>query len=205
LLSTTKASSKPFLFVAASPKDVEAPTNALRHSYTTMWVQYPDITSTLEPLGIPPRKGDDLRRYGTPYTIPAIRLGPLSCIMDSDAIAAALESSIPSPSLQLDHPIRATVQQLVFKVQRPVQCDIIPLLARNVIDIPSQEFFYSNREKDFGMPLDEVLEKMGGEKCYEKAREPLEEVAALLKKEEGPFFLGQEPVSLVLLGCVRCC
>jgi len=45
------------------------------------------------------------------------------------------------------------------------------------------------------MSLNDVLEKMGGEKCYEKAREPLNEVAALLKKEEGSFFLGKEPVS----------
>jgi len=118
--------------------------------------------------------------------------------MDSDKIASALESSIPQPSLQLDHPIRSQVQQLVYKVQRPVQCDIIPHLARNVIDNPSQEYFYEDRGKDFGMPLDEVLEKMGGEKCYRKAREPLEEVAALLKKEGGPFFLGKEPVSVTL-------
>lgn len=122
--------------------------------------------------------------------------------MDSDKIAAALESSIPSPSLQLDHPIRSQVQQLVFRVQRPVQCDIIPLLARNVIDTPSQEYFYSDRGRDFGMPLDEVLEKMGGEKCYEKAREPLKEVAALLKKEGGPFFLGKEPVSVSSFACL---
>lgn len=160
-----------------------------------MWLQYPEIISTLEPLGISPHKGDDLKRYGTPYTIPVVRLGPLSTVMDSDAIASALESSIPKPSLQLDHPIRATVQQLVFKVQKAIQGDIIPLIAKNVIDTPSQEYFNSNKGKDFGMPLDEVLEEMGGEKCYEKATAPLEEVAALLKKEEGPFFLGKEPVS----------
>jgi glutathione S-transferase len=54
----------------------------------------------------------------------------------------------------------------------------------------SAEYFHETRSKRFGMPLDE-LEKSdkGGETAWANLSEQLAEVAKLLKKESGPFFL----------------
>ena len=54
----------------------------------------------------------------------------------------------------------------------------------------SAEYFRETRSKRFGMPLDE-LEKSekGGETAWKNLSEPLGEIAGLLKKSSGPFFL----------------
>ena len=54
----------------------------------------------------------------------------------------------------------------------------------------SAEYFSETRAKRFGMPLDE-LEKSekGGEAAWTNLHEPLEEIAKLLREENGPFFL----------------
>lgn len=54
----------------------------------------------------------------------------------------------------------------------------------------SAEYFQETRAKRFGMPLDEFEKcEHGGETAWANFSEPMKEVAQLLKKESGPFFL----------------
>jgi hypothetical protein len=41
------------------------------------------------------------------------------------------------------------------------------------------------------MPLSELMAKQGGENCWEDLKQPAKDIANLLKKNEGPFFLGK--------------
>jgi len=111
--------------------------------------------------------------------------------MESGKIAAALEAAHPSPSLRLDHPIVAEVQTLLSKCIAPLGPEIFPLARDNVISEPSFDYWVRARTADFG-DLDTLRAEKGGQQSWDNARPRLEEMAALLKKEGGPFFLGKE-------------
>lgn len=113
--------------------------------------------------------------------------------MDSTKIASALEAAHPSPSLQLEHPIVAEVQGLVYKALKPLVPEVLPLIPKHVLSQGSVEYWVTTREKDFGQNLDTMRAEKGGQQCFDRAQAGLEETAALLKKEGGPFFLGKEP------------
>lgn len=55
----------------------------------------------------------------------------------------------------------------------------------------SAEYFYETREKLFGAPLQEVERERATEECWEKAKAPAKEFGDLLRKNGGPFFLGE--------------
>jgi len=114
--------------------------------------------------------------------------------MESSAIASALEEAYPTPSLQLAHPIREQVQKLVYKVLRPLVPELLPLYPKHVLGEGSIEYWVRTRTADFG-DLDTLHREKGGEQLWEEAKVGLDEVAALLRQEEGggPFFLGKKP------------
>lgn len=169
--------------------------NYKRLDYKTEWVDFVDIPSTLSPLPLSPREGENQKRHGgLAYTVPALRMESGNYMMDSDAICRALEDAYPSPSLRMDDPVVSKVQDGVFKVIKALMPAIMPQIGFNVVTDKSRPYFFENREKRFGKSLKQVLEEDGGEKCWKVAEEGLREVAALLKEgSEGPFFLGKEP------------
>ena len=107
--------------------------------------------------------------------------------MDSWPIAHELEKRYPSPSL-----VTVEIRDLISKILTPV---ILQFLSYVPDHLPerSQEYFYRTRKEAFGKPMSEVHEEAlanadeGWKQCYE----PLKEAADLLKKHDGPFFLGQ--------------
>jgi glutathione S-transferase len=71
---------------------------------------------------------------------------------------------------------------------------IVPHLIPKVVHIlnkPSQDFFYETREKMFGKPLQQVEADGATEECWERAVAPAKEAGDLLRKNGGPFFLGE--------------
>lgn len=67
---------------------------------------------------------------------------------------------------------------------------VMPLIPRNVLNPPSAEYFRETRAQRFGMSLDELESKEGGEKAWSNAKEPLDNLAKILRETEGPYFLG---------------
>ncbi|KAI7166584.1 hypothetical protein KC352_g25784, partial [Hortaea werneckii] len=70
-------------------------------NYRTEWIEYPDIAPKFKALGIPPNPKDVNPNFE--YSIPAMRISGGDYIMDSLAIAKALEQLKPQPSLHLDN------------------------------------------------------------------------------------------------------
>ena len=180
-----------------------------------MWTEYPEIAPTFRNVyvrslltayswstslgllttttnsGVPPNK------EGTPYTIPVLRFprSPTSeprWVMESRAIAAALEQEFPSPPLHLDAAILPKVEALVSKISPALAPIFVPRVARDILNPRSISYFVRTRKEKFGMPLDE-LEKSekGGEAAWKNAGPHLSELAVLLKENDGPFFLGE--------------
>ena len=69
----------------------------------------------------------------------------------------------------------------------------MPLIPRRLLRESSIELFNAARAARFGMPLDELEARRGGEAAWEAAKAGLDELEALVwehKVDEGPFVLG---------------
>ena len=154
--------------------------------YKTEFIEYPDIAPTLKSFGLPPNEN-----CNTPYTIPTIRDANGKYTMDSRKIVAELEKQYPEPSLHLDSPQLAKVDELVMKTIAPLRAVIMPLVPRNILREPSAEYFERKGEERFGMPLAQVEKEQGGNKGWEGAIPYLKETGDMLRAEGGPFLLGK--------------
>lgn len=111
--------------------------------------------------------------------------------MDSRKIADELEKRHPTPSLHLDNPIIQQVVDVLPKIFEPLRPHLIPKVPRVLLNKSSADYFVLTREERLGMPLSQVEAEKANEQCWEAANQPAKEMADLLKKNGGPYFLGQ--------------
>jgi glutathione S-transferase len=126
----------------------------------------------------------------TDYTSPAIRFADGTYMMDSWLIAHELEKQYPSPSLHLDDPIVVRIRDHIVKLAEPLSPQLHPKIPRRILNKESAEYFNRTREVRFGMPLEQLEREKATEQNWVDVKGPAEEVAELLKKNGGPFFLG---------------
>lgn len=157
--------------------------------YKTEWVAYPDLEPYFKSLGLPPND-PKAPGYFTDYSSPAIKYSDGSLGMDSWPIAHELEKQYPEPSLHLDDPIVVQIRDHIFKLLTPVVPHLIPKVGRIQTE-KSRPYFYETRKKAFGMSLDDLEKQNATEKCWEDAKAPAKEAGDLLRKNNGPFFLGE--------------
>lgn len=150
----------------------------------------PDLI-LIQDSGLPPIP-KDAPGYFTDYSIPAIRYEDGSYQMDSWPIAHELEKRYPSPSLHLDDPVTIKVRDQIAPILGPIFMQFLPVVP-TLLPERSQEYFYRTREAAFGKPLPDVYKEAmaNAEEGWKKAEGPLKETADLLKKHDGPFFLGE--------------
>jgi hypothetical protein len=164
--------------------------NYKKIDYTTEWVEYPDLAPKFKALGIPPNP-KDAPGYFADYTSPAIKHANSTYQMDSWPIAFELEKQHPSPSLHLDDPIVEKIRDHIPKLMGPLRPLLIPQVPVVLLNKPSADYFFETREKMFGKPLDQVEKDANAEECWEEAKAPAKEAGDLLRKNGGPYFLGQ--------------
>ncbi|KAF1841199.1 uncharacterized protein K460DRAFT_322182 [Cucurbitaria berberidis CBS 394.84] len=157
--------------------------------YKTEWIEYPNLAPTLKSFGLPPND-KDAPGYFTDYSSPAIRYADGTFGMDSWPIAHQLEKHYPSPSLYLDDPVVVQIRDHVFKLMGPLVPHLIPKVPL-ILSETSATYFYETREKAFGAPLQEIERTKATEQCWEDAKAPAKEAGDLLRKNDGPFFLGE--------------
>ncbi|EKG14574.1 Glutathione S-transferase [Macrophomina phaseolina MS6] len=152
--------------------------------YKTEWLEYPDVAPTLRATGLPPNKADGTAAY----TIPTVRFPDGTYVMDSWEIAKEIEKRYPQNSLRLDsEPIPA-----LAGVFAPLAGVLLPLVPRHVLTEKSQPYFNETRKERFGMSLDDYEKEKGGDQAWEAAKEPIAELATVLKKNDGPYILGDQ-------------
>jgi len=179
--------------------------NYKKLDYKTEWLEYPDVEPTLKnqsvpsslihhlshPLNTIPRSVPP-RTEGFAYTIPTVRLVSGTYINDSRAIATALETAHPSPSLLLDSPMLPRMEAALGAVMAHLAAELLPGVPGALLNPPSEEYFQRTRAQRFGMPLAQLKADKGGEGAWKAAEEPLRGMAALLKERGGPFCEGEE-------------
>ncbi|KAJ4987959.1 hypothetical protein SVAN01_06534 [Stagonosporopsis vannaccii] len=159
--------------------------------YRTEWVEFPDVEPKMKSLGLPPNP-KDAPGYFTDYSIPAIKYEDGSYQMDSWPIAHELEKRYPSPALNLDDPVNVKIRDQISRILGPVFLQLLPTIP-SFLPERSQEYFHRTREAAFGKSLPEVHKEAlaSADEGWKKTEEPLKEVADLLRKHDGPFFLGE--------------
>ncbi|KAL8993522.1 MAG: hypothetical protein Q9169_006280 [Polycauliona sp. 2 TL-2023] len=150
--------------------------------YKTHWLEFPDIAPHLKSLGIPPNS------EGIPYTVPTIHL-PSSLpkspedeyIMDSKAIAVALEAKYPEHPLHLDEPQLAKAEELWRQAFKGLMGFLGPRVMETILTEPGKAYMSKMSLGDGPV----------GEDAWEGVRPILENMGTLLKEKDGPFILGE--------------
>ncbi|KAI4218930.1 MAG: hypothetical protein L6R36_008669 [Xanthoria steineri] len=150
--------------------------------YKTHWIEFPDIAPHFHSLGVPPNA------QGTPYTVPTIHIPPSPSqpkgeyIVDSKAIAIALEAKYPDPPLHLDAPQLARVEELWGQAVKALMGVFVPDVMRTLL---------TDRNKEYMKDRIDLKTVVGGDEAWEGAKPVLEAIGLLLKEKGGPFVLGE--------------
>ncbi|KAK5128938.1 hypothetical protein LTR85_000271 [Meristemomyces frigidus] len=173
--------------------------------YTTEWVEYPDLAPKFKACGIP---CNDPGAFAD-YSSPTVRFPDGTYVMDSAKIATKLEEVYPEPSLHLDSSPSDEAGELVNNLVMALLPGVMPGIVTDILQEPSASWFAEDRERRFGMKLDELAQKAGGEVGWQNAEPVLKKVKVMLqegKKDDGPFVLGSTPSysDLIIVAFFEC-
>lgn len=170
--------------------------------YKTEYIEYPDIEATYKKIGALPNSkkpdGTDL------YTLPVIHDSETNKVVsDSYLISEYLEQTYPDTPRLFPNPVvssqtLSTKAATVLFEQLCLQkfgAHIAPILlpaTYSVLHPRSEAYFRRTRETHYGFKIDE-LPPTGSQKRaddWKKARDGLDQIASILDKSGGDFFLG---------------
>ncbi|KAL2854311.1 hypothetical protein BJY01DRAFT_205904 [Aspergillus pseudoustus] len=160
--------------------------------YSTIFLEFPDIESTLKPLVPPPVSEGKVK-----YTVPAIHHIPSnSYVMDSAQIALFLESTYPDPPVPLTSELGRTIEaQARGVIGATFGASVMPR-EMNILAPRAQEYFRRTREAYLGHKLEDLLaDPEKEEQSWDAMSEGIRAVSELLRtnKADGPFVLGARP------------
>jgi len=161
--------------------------------YQTLWIEYPDLAPTFSSFGIP---SNPVSESPWLYAAPATRLPDGSYVMDSRAIALALDKLYPEPSLHMHEGAAIDrAQAAVIALITALAAVIVPRPPKMVLGERSADYFRRTREVKFGMALAELgASEVMAEEAWEGEGlvRAVEELRGVLREREGEFVGGQE-------------
>jgi len=125
------------------------------------------------------------------YTLPTVKFPDGSYIMDSKAIAGAIEKLYPQPSFRLDSDSLPKVVELAGKLTSCIMFVWMPKVPEKLLLPRSKEYFERTRAETFGKPLSELEKEKGGEAQWELAKPRYAVLGEMLRENGGPYFLGK--------------
>jgi glutathione S-transferase len=149
-------------------------------------IEYPHLQARLEKLVSPHTNPKEVAAY----TSPTVIFPDGTAVMESRAIAAAIEERYPSPPLHLDSPILPRLEALMPGVNPNLAPVMLPMVPRTVLNEVAHPYWRRTREAKTGKTLEELEQSVSREECWAKAKPALDEVTALLKEKGGPYFMG---------------
>ena len=128
--------------------------------------------------------------------------------MESKRIALALEPLFPERSAHLDSAVLTSVEEAWLPVMKAFFPIMFPKMPRECLSGPSIEYYLEARKKTFGITLDDLEAKYGGERAWQKAEPRLKKVAEISKEDpSGPYCLGETPsyADFLIVGILEWC
>ncbi|KAK4550501.1 hypothetical protein LTR36_000080 [Oleoguttula mirabilis] len=192
---------------APNPWKTRIALNFKRIEYKTEWVEYPDLAPKFKAVGIPPNDPGAFADYSSP----TVRFPDGTYVMDSVRIAKKLEEIFAEPSLHLNSSASVEADELAHLLTMALLPGVMPSVVNDILQEPSKSWFVEDREKRFGMTLEQLAQMAGGEPGWQKAEPTLQKVKELLndgKKDDGPFVLGKTPsysdlIIVAFFECIR--
>ncbi|KIK62816.1 hypothetical protein GYMLUDRAFT_223387 [Collybiopsis luxurians FD-317 M1] len=131
--------------------------------YKTVWLEYPDIESTMKKIGALPTT---VKHDGSPmYTVPAIYDDSTEvAIADSVLIAEYLDKTYPDTPVLIPrgtYALQNAFQEFLFSKLMPLWILTIPDVPSKCLNPRSAEYFEKHRSLDFGVPSLEVMRVTG--------------------------------------------
>ena len=125
-------------------------------TFTTRWIEYPDIDPTLRAAGVPP---NDPSVAPWPYTLPTVFLpAPAEYVMGSSAIAGWLEQRFPSfPALHVDAPLVQRVDKVFADLLQVTDSLYLHGVPAQLLNPRSEEYFRRDRERILGTKSSSTL------------------------------------------------
>jgi glutathione S-transferase len=145
---------------------------------------------------------------GRAYTSPALKLDSSTYLQDSAKIAPELERRYPEPPLHLDSPLLPEAYaavSAVLDVYRPLSMCKVPF---NLLTDASAEYISRTRADALSRALEKYATESHREEAWKNAGSPLKNLAALVKRNGGPFVMGKTRKLLsahIGNACRRCC
>ncbi|EIW74532.1 hypothetical protein CONPUDRAFT_113027 [Coniophora puteana RWD-64-598 SS2] len=162
--------------------------------YEMVWVEFPDIESTLSALGAPKSTRSD---GSSAHTVPVIHDPNTGAIVaDSFDIAAYLESTYPYPANRSLFPngSRALVYAFGITLAKATEgaARWAAFRVEEVLNEGSREYFVRTREKRFGVRWAEVSPEGSEARAAQKKalKKGLDVLDACYQRSEGPWIQG---------------
>lgn len=165
--------------------------NYKKIEYQTKWIEFPDVAPTFKSFGIPPHPPD----HYIEYSCPAIQLPNTEYVMDSRAIATAIEKHFPEPSLHLNTKETDEIHFAIDQVMRAIAPPYVYRIPDWLLSPRGSTYYTAKRQELFGMDLYAVADhpEFSVEKIWRNAEAPSEKIKEILHRNpEGPYVLGQE-------------
>ena len=129
------------------------------------------------------------------FTCPAVIFPDGTYLMDSKAIAPAIEKRYPSPALRLESPIDEKARDAVIRAMTELRPVYVTQVPKKFLSDASVPFFRESRAKDVGKSLDEWEVENPKDEAFTKASPALKDLAALLAQDtKGPFLEGEQVI-----------
>ena len=113
-------------------------------------------------------------------------------LTDSFAIVQELDRLHPQPSLHLDGPYQAKVNELAAKVMQKIGPECYSRIPETILNEASRQYWYQTRQERLGMSVDQYEAKHGGNTAYAEAEPYLKQLTQLLEENEGLYFMGEQ-------------
>ncbi|CAH0024862.1 unnamed protein product [Clonostachys rhizophaga] len=169
--------------------------NYKRIPYRTIFLEFPDIEPTLKELGIACHDSGSGSKHK--YTVPAIyHVSTDTYIMDSPAISKFLESTYPSPPVQLTSGLGREIELKARTTLAPAFAASVMPREINILSPRSKEYFRRTREAFIGRRLEDLCaDSEKEEQAWDAIADDMRAVGELMltNKAEGPFVLGAHP------------
>lgn len=96
----------------------------------------------------------------------------------------------PYPPLYMEEDCVRELEELCDQLIKLFSPRAIPKVVNNVLNTPSADYERQKWEAWLGMSIEQWYQEKGGEQTWQNVQPIFERTDALLKKTEGPFFLG---------------
>ena len=104
------------------------------------------------------------------WTIPTVKFPDGTYLMDSRKIVERVEKEHPEPSIHLDSPTLAKLEEIMPRIMGPLRPIYFTTVPERLLNEERVPYWQETRSKLAGMPLDQLNREKGGQVAWNAAK-----------------------------------